>query len=195
MNFKHTPLLFALVALASVTLAQEKKEFPARERKAPPNREEMRERMMLRRFDKDGDGKLNEEEKAAMENEKKELMAKFDKDGDGVLNAEERKAMMEERRKAMGDREGEDKREGAGMREGAAGQGLRQRPEFAPEAREKMLKKFDKDGDGKLSDEERKAMMDERKAMMEKFDADGDGKLNEEERAKLMEHLKTLNAE
>lgn len=189
MNLKHTPLLFALAALATVTLAQEKKEFPARERAAQPNREEMREKMMLKRFDKDGDGKLNAEEKAAMENEKKETMTKFDKDGDGVLNAEERKAMMEERRKAMvapEGKEGEVKREGAGMRQGAG---------FAPEAREKMLKKFDKDGDGKLNEEERKAMMDERKAMTDKFDADKDGKLNEEERAKLMEHLKALNAE
>lgn len=55
-----------------------------------------------------------------------------------------------------------------------------------------LLKEFDKDGDGKLSDEERKAMheamkarMEERrKEMLEKYDTDGDGKLSEEERRK-----------
>ncbi len=53
-----------------------------------------------------------------------------------------------------------------------------------------LLKMFDKDGDGKLSPDERKAMMDARKemetkrheAMMAKFDKDGDGKLSDEER-------------
>jgi hypothetical protein len=47
-----------------------------------------------------------------------------------------------------------------------------------------VLEKFDKDGDGKLSKEEREAMMEARKAeMLKKFDKDGDGELNEEERA------------
>ena len=55
---------------------------------------------------------------------------------------------------------------------------------------QEMLKKFDKDGDGKLSDEERKAMRQEMKAvnekreaeMLKKFDTDGDGKLSDEEK-------------
>lgn len=42
-----------------------------------------------------------------------------------------------------------------------------------------MLKKFDKDGDGKLSKEERKA------AITARFDADGDGELNEAEEAEM----------
>jgi uncharacterized membrane protein len=54
-----------------------------------------------------------------------------------------------------------------------------------------MLKKFDKDGDGKLSDEERKAMreaMQERnKEKFKKFDKDGDGKLSDEERKAMRE--------
>ena len=51
---------------------------------------------VLKEFDKDGDGKLNEEErKAAGEAMRKKLIEKFDKDGDGKLNEEERKAARE----------------------------------------------------------------------------------------------------
>ena len=62
---------------------------------------------------------------------------------------------------------------------------------FRRPSREEVLKKFDKDGDGKLSEEEKgefaKAMASRGRKLpphlMEKFDKDGDGKLNEEERA------------
>ena len=51
--------------------------------------------------------------------------------------------------------------------------------------RARLLEKFDKDGDGKLSEDERAAARNERQEQrLEKFDADGDGKLSEtEERA------------
>lgn len=84
---------------------------------------------MLKAFDKDGDGKLNETERAAAKaswdakraEEHKAMLAKFDKDGDGKLNEEETKAMRAARKA-------------------------------------EMEKQFDKDGDGKLSDEEKAAM-------------------------------------
>ena len=107
-----------------------------------PNKEE-REKKLLEKFDKDGDGKLSDEEKAAarkaMEASRRaEMLKKFDKDGDGKLSDEEKAAA----RKAMEERRG--------------GKG-------APtDRRAAMLKKFDKDGDGKLSDEEKAAA---RKAM------------------------------
>jgi hypothetical protein len=54
---------------------------------------------LIAKFDKDGDGKLNDDEKAAMkaamEERRKEMLTKFDKDGDGKLNEEERKAARE----------------------------------------------------------------------------------------------------
>ena len=61
-----------------------------------------------------------------------------------------------------------------------------------------IVKQFDEDGDGKLSESERKAMGEARRAKMEerrqemiaKFDKDGDGKLNEDERAQAMESRK-----
>ena len=110
---------------------------PEKEGKKPgskegrPSREEI-----IKKFDKDGDGKLNDEEKAEVRKTMAErsgggrklppfLMKKFDKDGDGELNDEEKA----EARKAMEER------------------------------RKEMIEKFDKDGDGKLNDEERKAAM------------------------------------
>lgn len=104
-----------------------------------PSREEM-----MKKFDKDGDGKLSDEEKAeirkAMANRtppahilekfdkdgdgklsdeekagmRKEMMAKFDKDGDGKLSPEERKAAMEARSKGAG---------GKGQKPGGKGKG------------------------------------------------------------------------
>lgn len=84
---------------------------------------------IIEKFDKDGDGKLNQEEREAakaarermMEAKKKEMIAKFDKDGDGKLSEEEEQAMREARRKMM-------------------------------------MEKFDKDGDGELSDDEKAEM-------------------------------------
>jgi len=54
---------------------------------------------MLEKFDKDGDGKLDEEErKEAMSARRAEFIKKYDKDGDGELNEEERKEAMKARR-------------------------------------------------------------------------------------------------
>lgn len=64
-----------------------------------------------------------------------------------------------------------------------------------------VLKKYDKDGDGKLSQEEREAMRKDRQAEFEanrakqraefekRFDKDGDGKLNAEEEAAMREEM------
>lgn len=82
---------------------------------------------------------------------------------------------------------------GGGRQRGAGGQ----RGGFDREA---MMKEYDKDGDGQLSEEEQQAMRDamrqrfaaqggpggpggfDREAMMKQFDKDGDGELNDEER-------------
>ena len=62
-------------------------------------------------------------------------------------------------------------------------------------SREEMMKKFDKDGDGKLSDEEkaeiRKAMSNRTPPahILEKFDKDGDGKLSDEEKAGMRKEI------
>jgi Ca2+-binding EF-hand superfamily protein len=65
-----------------------------------------------------------------------------------------------------------------------------------------MLKQFDTDGDGKLSDAEKAAAKaaweakraEHEKEMLAKFDKDGDGKLSDEERAAAHEAMKAEHA-
>ena len=65
------------------------------------------------------------------------------------------------------------------------------RPDGPPKA---LIEKFDTDGDGKLSEQEREAakaaMGEKRDAFIAKYDKDGDGKLNEEERKAAREEWK-----
>jgi Ca2+-binding EF-hand superfamily protein len=141
----------ALAVMGSLTLVQAE----SGESKGPhkgkggkqgqrPSREQL-----LEKFDTDGDGQLNEEERAAMREaaekhrggkdgerpSREEILEKFDADGDGQLSEEERAAARE----AMGGRKG---RRGHGNRE-------------------EMMKKYDTDGDGELNEEERAAMREE----------------------------------
>lgn len=61
----------------------------------------------------------------------------------------------------------------------------------------KILEKFDKDGDGKLSAEEKQAAHDarkemageRRKEMLAKYDTDQNGELSDEEKAKMREEI------
>jgi Ca2+-binding EF-hand superfamily protein len=80
-----------------------------------------RKKEMLEKFDADKNGKLNNDEKAAMREEmKKKILEKFDKDGDGELNKEERAEM----RKTMPNHPGGPKRpkgKGDGPRPGKGG--------------------------------------------------------------------------
>ena len=52
-----------------------------------------RTQALLKRFDKNGDGQLDESERADM---RKYFLARFDKNGDGRLDEDERAAMREE---------------------------------------------------------------------------------------------------
>jgi Ca2+-binding EF-hand superfamily protein len=124
----------------------------------------------IKKYDKDADGKLSEEEARTMRTERaaareKEMLAKYDADKDGKLNDEERKKMETEN-----------------PRRGPGGPGGR----FQPTPEE--LKKYDADKDGKLNDEEQKTLREARqKEALEKYDADKDGKLSDEERQKMFE--------
>ena len=98
MKTKITWIALALAAAGTLG-AQAQEEGPRRGGNRQPSPE------MLKEFDKDGDGKLSDEETKAMreamqarraEAEKKEL-EEFDKDKDGKLSEEERKAAQEAR--------------------------------------------------------------------------------------------------
>ena len=108
----HAPLPFAVIVALSV---------PSLATAAPEGKPDAaaRKEAMLKKFDKDGDGKLSAEEKAAMKAEmqkrrgeggkgpdaarRAEMMKKFDKDGDGKLSEEERAAMRAEMQKKRGE--------------------------------------------------------------------------------------------
>ncbi len=139
---------------------------------------------LMREYDKDGDGRLNEEERAEAVKSIKEKMVdlqqmrlkhaegvikKYDKDGDGKLDANELSEFLEEQRQMF-----------------ARSRGQRQaRPVPAD-----ILAKYDKDGDGKLSRQERQQMHSDmvakRQALIKKYDKDGDGKLNDAEKEQLI---------
>lgn len=103
-------MLFAIAAVISMAHAQapEGPKGPKGHRKGPhggPRPE------IIAKFDADGDGQLNEEERKAareamqerrrakMQERRQKMLEKFDTDGDGTLSEEERKAAREARGK------------------------------------------------------------------------------------------------
>jgi len=127
---KHTLIaaLAAIVGLACASAAPEKEE--GKKHRGHPGIKQL-----IEKFDKDGDGKLNtEERKAAGAARKAEFLKKFDKDGDGKISTEEKKAIAEEMKKRFGDR-----RRPGGHKprpEGGRPEGRRPRPEGGkPEGR------------------------------------------------------------
>ena len=141
MNVPRTILVAACTAILTLPLSA----------RAEPNEKpdrEARRAAMLKKFDANGNGKLDPEEREKMRAEMtkgggrdparmKKMLERFDKDGDGKLGENERAAMRAEMQK---------RREAGGLK-GKGG-----------EKRAEMLKKFDKDGDGTLNEDERAAM-------------------------------------
>lgn len=148
----------AFVQAADETKPQRKPGAPGVERKPGEGpRDPARFQEILKKFDKDGDGKLSDAERQEAMKARggapggkpgeggrldpakmQELIKKFDKDGDGQLNETEKQAAREEFMKLRG-------QGGPGGKPGEGG-----RPNM-----QEILKKFDKDGDGKLSDAEK----------------------------------------
>lgn len=153
---------------------------------------EKRRQEMLRRFDVNGDGKLDEAEKAAMKEARKkpaavrgsgdigslgggaepagpgggdrylrEMMKRYDQDGDGKLDETELAELIKNRNTAG---------------PGAPGARLR----------EQMVRLFDKNGDGQLDPDERAAAEQFRADQVKRHDKNGDGQLDAEERAEAM---------
>ena len=102
MKTKLTSTIVAIITCAIATAEPPKGEGKKGARGAGPRPVPQPSAEMIKKYDKDGDGKLSQEErKAAMEGRRAEMMKKYDKDGDGKLSQEERKASMADRRAEM----------------------------------------------------------------------------------------------
>lgn len=176
---------------------------PARQPNTPAEKSRLE---LIKRFDKNGDGRLDDEEKAAGKMAMKaggapnagprvdqggkaieQIMKPFDKDGDGQLNAEERAAFEQ-------------------ARENWVKTGQAPGP-LAEKLREERIKRFDKDGDGALNEAEQaeaKKAADNfmkngggaklREAAQKRFDKNADGQLDDEERAAMRAEFQKRSA-
>jgi Ca2+-binding EF-hand superfamily protein len=157
-----------------------------------------RDAEMLKRFDKNGDGRLDDDERAdakeamfkeqmdrqatraaalgGTEQERAKMLELFDKNKDGRLDDEERAAA-----------------EKFGRERAAA------LPAGGGPVRAEMIRRLDKNGDGKIDDAERAAGIEfiagnlaQFPGVKQRFDRNADGKLDETERAALDEGLRTF---
>lgn len=106
-----------------------------------------------------------------------EIIEKFDQDKDGKLNPEEIKQAKEEMRGKMKERRGEF------------------RDEMQEEHKENILKRYDKNGDGKLSDSEQSKMEKDRveevkQELIKEYDKNGNGRLDSAEKTAIKEDAK-----
>lgn len=171
-------------------------------------------KQLLAKFDLNGDGKVDEAEKAkAVEEMQKqmqqqggipdELKKRFDSNGDGQIDAQEaallRAAMMQLQRGGGGPPQFGPGGGFNGGGIGGLGSGGFGEAQIPPE----VMKKFDKNKDGKLDDKEKTAAMEAMQGVKksraqqikEKQDLDGDGKVTKEEKAAYAEQLKAEQEE
>ncbi|MEZ6112126.1 MAG: EF-hand domain-containing protein [Pirellulaceae bacterium] len=175
---------------------------------------------LMKRFDKNGDGQLDESERAAAREaylkqrgqgdaagrpagmpNREELLKRFDTDGDGRLSDDERTEAMQAMRRFRGP---------AGNPAGGAPAGM--------PSREEITKRFDKNGDGQLDEAERTEMRQamqarfrngagqgngfgiaanqpprnrlDRQQLVERYDTNGNGRLDADEREKAIAEMR-----
>jgi EF hand len=89
-------LALSLTAFVAVAADGEKKPAPT----TPPAAGGAKLPDALKKYDKNGDGKLDEEERKTFQKERQaEIMKKYDTNSDGKLDEKERQVMMEDRKK------------------------------------------------------------------------------------------------
>ena len=89
-------LALSLTALGAIAADGEKKPVPA----TPPPAGAPKLPEALKKYDKNGDGKLDEEERKAFQKERQaEIMKMYDTNNDGKLDEKERQVLMEDRKK------------------------------------------------------------------------------------------------
>ncbi|MEC8337655.1 MAG: EF-hand domain-containing protein [Planctomycetota bacterium] len=131
-------------------------------------------------------GWAEEEQSSSAESKRAWLLEKFDANGDGQLDREERNTARKARILKKFDADGDGKLDNTEKdRARAAREKFQQQHGGNQVKRKEMLERFDADGDGKLSNEERKKAHKTR--ILKKYDSDGDGTLNPVERNKAKE--------
>lgn len=177
----------ALSATPALVMAETK---PAAPMTDSDGKMEKRRQEMLQRFDKNGDGKLDDDEKAAMKEAlKQERGPRGPGDIGGLAGGAAAETVpgaelyVREIIKRF-DKDGDGKLDATELTEalkaraagGAAGGQFRQQ----------MIKMFDKNGDGVLDESERAEAQKFRDEQIQRFDKNGDGQLDPEERAEAM---------
>ncbi len=169
---------------------------------------EKRRQEMLKRFDLNGDGKLDDAEKAAMKEAQKQQRTVRGSGDIGSLSATGEPGPGGEPPRAdlfvrellkRFDQDGDGKLDAAELTEmmkaraAAGSQGMNGGP--GGQFRQQMLKMFDKNGDGRLDDDERAAAEKFREDQIKRFDKNGDGQLDPGERAEAMKAFLTDHPE
>ena len=180
----------------------------AEDEPAPPKRENRHAEMkakILEKFDANGDGELDEEERAAAREAmggrrgKKGPGPKGDKDGEGVRDRDGKRGGPPPGIIEQFDADGDGKlnEEERAAAKAAFEAKMAERKAEMEAHRAAILEEFDLDKDGKLNEEERAAahaamkerMEAKRAELLEKYDIDEDGKLSEIGRASCRERV------
>ena len=175
---KHLmPILATAILLGPVSLASAQKKLPTPSDQAKAADAALQQ--MLRKFDRDGDGQLNPQEQAAADQALLQgfpmagapvgndpYLKQFDRDGDGRLSPAEMRLARDYfermRRKGGGPQRGFNP---AGNNNGQqpAPSAADQKAEKEKEKVSPLVKRYDKDGDGKLNASEKAAAQAELK--------------------------------
>jgi Ca2+-binding EF-hand superfamily protein len=194
----------AVMAFAVLTTASMARAEDGPQPGAGPTPDQLK-KQLLEKFDANGDGDLKGEElQKAQEAFLKagagaaglnydDFKKRFDRDNDGQLSPQEQGAALAAFQKARGGggpaTGGRTGGSGFGPPANGAGEGSK------PRSRDAMIKRFDKNGDGKLSDDEKAEAQKELKDKkggrpagkltdaMKKLDTDDDGVISDEEKA------------
>lgn len=146
------------------------------------------QKQMMAKFDTNGDGQLDESEKAAAAAQMQKFVAAIDKNGNGKIDPEEAamaKALMSRAGQGGAPQVGGGGFGGFGGAGGAGGGGGFGSAQIPAD----ILKKYDKNQDGQLDEKEQKAAGEalgpkksRKEKLQEKLDLNGDGKITKEER-------------
>ncbi len=126
-----------------------------------------------------GNGEMRQKMKAKM-------LEKFDADNDGELSDSERAAAKEARQSSGNSTPRQNRAGGPQGKNGAGKMGGMNKSKM----RERILKKFDADGDGKLNERERATAKEAREELISKYDKNDDGKLGARER-KVLQNVRS----